>query len=386
MNSGSKKNKASGPLQGIKVLEFAGLGPGPFAGMMLSDMGADVLRIERKGAADPAPSRLDARGRRTIALDLKQPESVELCLKLCESAEVVFEGNRPGVMERLGLGPEVMLARNPRLVYGRMTGWGQAGLYALAAGHDINYLALSGALHAIGTEDKPVPPLNLAADYGGGAMFLIAGILAGVIHARATGEGQVVDAAMTDGAAYLMSLFYGMFAAGRWQDRRRANLIDGGAPFYDTYRCADGKWIAVGAIEPQFYALLLEKIEAGDRLPQPQMDQPSWPEMQQCLRDIFATKTRDQWCEILENTDACFAPVLSLAEAPQHPHNVARNTFVEVAGVIQPAPAPRFSATPSNIQAPPAPIGRNARKTLSDWGVDEAVIERFVGEAISGAV
>ena len=369
---------ASGPLNGVKVLEFAGIGPGPFAGMMLSDMGADVLRIERKGANDPAPERFDARGRRTIALDLKQPRAVDLCLKLCENAEVVFEGNRPGVMERLGLGPDAMLGRNPRLVYGRMTGWGQHGPYATAAGHDINYLSLTGALHAIGTEEKPVPPLNLAADYGGGAMFLIAVLLAGLVLARATCKGQVVDAAMTDGAAYLMSLFYGMHAAGTWKDRRAANLLDGGAPFYDTYRCADGKWISIGSIEPQFYALLLEKTGSAGRLAQSQMDRNSWPEMQQVLREIFATRTRTQWCDLLEHTDVCFAPVLSLAEAPGHPHNAARETFVEVGGVVQPAPAPRFSATPSAIQWPPAPIGRDAANTLADWGIAPEAAAEFV--------
>jgi alpha-methylacyl-CoA racemase len=371
---------ASGPLNGIKVLEFAGIGPGPFAGMMLSDMGADVLRIERKGTPDPAAERIDARGRRTIELDLKQSHAIDLCLKLSESAEIVFEGHRPGVMERLGLGPRAMLARNPRLVYGRMTGWGQSGPYASNAGHDINYLSLSGALHAIGTEEKPVPPLNLAADYGGGAMFLIAGVLAAVIHARATGEGQVVDAAMTDGAAYLMTLFYGMHAAGTWEDRRRTNLLDGGAPFYDTYRCADGKWISVGALEPQFYALLLQKTGAAGRLAPPQMERKSWPDMQQALRELFATRTRQQWCDVLENTDACFAPVLSLSEAPAHPHNRARGTFVELAGVIQPAPAPRFSATPSRIQWPPAPVNRGAWQVLEDWGVGDEDLAKLSGD------
>jgi alpha-methylacyl-CoA racemase len=369
---------ASGPLRGVKILEFAGLGPGPFAGTMLSDMGADVLRIERKGTQDPPAHRVDARGRRTVVVDLKQPKSIDMCLKLCETADVLFEGNRPGVMERLGLGPDVALARNPKLVYGRMTGWGQYGPYAATAGHDINYLSLTGALHAIGTEDKPVPPLNLAADYGGGAMFLIAGILAALLHARETGEGQVIDAGMTDSGAYLMSLFYGMYAAGTWEDRRRANLLDGAAPFYDTYRCADGKWISIGSIEPQFYALLLEKTGAADRLPQPQMDRASWPQMQQALREIFLTRTRDEWCQVMEHSDVCFAPVLSLGEALVHPHNLARETFVEVGGVTQPAPAPRFSATPSAIQWPPAPIGRDAASTLADWGIAPEAAAEFV--------
>jgi alpha-methylacyl-CoA racemase len=370
---------ANGPLAGIKVLEFAGIGPGPFVGMMLSDMGADVLRIERKGTRDPAPERLDARGRLAIELDLKQPHAIDVCLRLCEHAEILVEGNRPGVMERLGLGPDVVLERNPRILYGRMTGWGQSGPYAAYAGHDINYLSLSGALHAIGTEDKPIPPLNLAADYGGGALFLIVGLLAGIIHSRASGKGQVIDAAMTDGAAYLMTYFHGLHAAGGWVDRRRANLLDGGAPFYDTYRCADGKWISIGPLEPKFYALLLEKTDSVERLAQPQMEGTSWPDMHRTLCELFATRTRQEWCDLLEHTDACFAPVLSLAEAPTHPHNRARGTFVELAGVVQPAPAPRFSDTPSRIQWPPAPIVRNTRQALKDWGVSEDTLLDLLG-------
>jgi alpha-methylacyl-CoA racemase len=373
---------AGGPLKGVKVLEFAGIGPGPFAGMMLSDMGADVLRIERPGASDPTSDRLDVRGRRTLALDLKQPRAVALCLDLCTAAEIVFEGNRPGVMERLGLGPEAMHARNPKLVYGRMTGWGQYGPNAQAAGHDINYLALTGALHAIGTRERPVPPLNLAADYGGGAMFLIAGLLAGLIHARASGQGQVVDAAMTDGASYLMTMFYGMLAGDKWVDVRAANKLDGGAHFYDTYQCADGRWIALGSIEPQFYALLLEKIGGGGKLPQPQMEQAAWSEAKRAMREIFGTKSRDHWCELLENTDACFAPVLSLHEAPRHPHNVARKTFVDLAGVTAPAPAPRFSATPSQIQSPPRPIGARWRETLRGWGIADADIDKLATDGV----
>jgi alpha-methylacyl-CoA racemase len=359
-----------GALAGVKVLEFAGLGPGPFAGTMLSDMGADVVRIAREGAADPSPERTDARGRRTIGLDLKQPSAIATCLSLAERAEIVFEGFRPGVMERLGLGPDAMHARNPALVYGRMTGWGQTGPYAPFAGHDINYLALTGALHAIGTEEKPIPPINLVADYGGGGMFLLAGMLAALLHARATGQGQVVDASIVDGAAYLMSLFYGMKSVGTWVDRRRANLLDGGAPFYDTFRCADGKFVSIGSIEPQFYALLVEKTGAEAVLPQPQMDRASWPEMQQALRDIFATKTRDAWCAIMEHTDICFAPVLSMSEAPLHPHNVARETFVNEGGFVQPAPAPRFSETPSAIRWPPAPIERDASSVLASWEIE----------------
>jgi alpha-methylacyl-CoA racemase len=373
-----------GPLAGVKVVEFAGIGPGPFTGMMLSDMGADVLRIERAGALDPTPDRIEMRGRRTLALDLKQPAAAALCLDLCVASEVVFEGQRPGVMERLGLGPDVMLARNPKLVYGRMTGWGQHGPLAKAAGHDINYLSLTGALHAIGSADKPIPPLNLAADYGGGAMFLMTGILAALLHARATGKGQVVDAAMTDGAAYLMSYFYGLLAGNRWNDERHANVLDGAAPYYDTYCCADGKWISIGSIEPAFYALLLEKLEVEQRLFLPQLDRAAWPEMKAALVKIFATKTRDAWCEILENTDVCFAPVLSLTDAPKHPHNVARQTFAELDGVMSPAPAPRFSATPGAFQSPPRPLGAGGRETLRHWGIAEAEIDRLVAEGIVG--
>ncbi len=371
---------ATGPLSGVKVLEFAALGPGPFAGTMLSDLGADVVRIERLGAANPSPELIDARGRRTLVINLKSPAGVELCLDLANSAEIVFEGNRPGVMERLGLGPDAMLARNPKLVYGRMTGWGQFGPYAPMAGHDINYLSLSGALHAIGTADKPVPPLNLVADYGGGSMFLMVGLLSALLHARKTGEGQVIDVAMTDGAAYLTSMFYGLFAGGQWSDQRVSNMLDGGAHFYDTYQCADGKWISIGAIEPQFYALLLELTGTSERLTESQWDKAAWPEMKAILREVFASQTRAHWCDILENTDVCFAPVLSLAEAPHHPHNLARNTFVEVAGVLQPAPAPRFSATPGAIQWAPAPIGRGAEDTLADWGVAPDKAKELFGE------
>jgi alpha-methylacyl-CoA racemase len=373
---------ATGPLKGVKVIEFAGIGPGPFAGMMLSDMGADVLRVERPDASDPTPNSLDTRGRRTLALDLKQPRAVALCLDLCAAAEIVFEGNRPGVMERLGLGPQTMHARNPRLVYGRMTGWGQHGPNSQAAGHDINYLALTGALHAIGTRERPVPPLNLVADLGGGAMFLIAGLLAGLIHARVSGQGQVVDAAMTDGASYLMTTFYGMLAGDKWVDARAANRLDGGAPFYNTYQCSDGGWIAIGSLEPKFYSLMLEKTGAAGKLLQPQMEQGGWLEAGRTMSDIFVTKSRAEWCELLENTDVCFAPVLSLREAPHHPHNVARKTFVELGDVVAPAPAPRFSATPSQIQAPPRPIGTGWLETLRGWGIADAEIEKLAADGV----
>lgn len=367
---------ATGPLVGVKVLEFAGLGPGPLAGTFLSDLGADVLRIERIGAGDPPATQIDARGRRAMMVDLKSPDGIALCLDLIENADILFEGNRPGVMERLGLGPDVALARNPRLVYGRMTGWGQFGPYSAVAGHDINYLALTGGLHAIGTKDRPVPPLNLASDYGGGAMFLISGVLAALLHARSSGQGQVVDVAMTDGTAYLMSIFYGMLATGDWKDERASNLLDGAAPFYDVYECADGKWISIGSMEPQFYALLLEKTGAGPVMDKPQMSQADWPEMKSALQDVLRTKSRDEWCEIMEFTDVCFAPVLSMEEAPNHPHNVARKTFIDVDGVVQPAPAPRFSATPAAVQWGPAPIDRDGVDAMIQWGLPEAKARR----------
>lgn len=366
---------AQGPLSGLKIVEFAGIGPGPFCGMLLSDLGADVVRIDRKGAGRGSPADITARGRRSVALDLKNPAAIETCLKLMEEADGIIEGFRPGVMERLGLGPDVALKRNPRLVYGRMTGWGQTGPYAKAAGHDMNYIAITGALHAIGTDEKPIPPLNLVGDFGGGALYLAFGLLAGVIHARSTGQGQVIDCAMSDGAASLMAMFYGFKAMGAWQEKRRSNLLDGGAHFYDTYQCADGKWISIGSIEPQFYGLLLEKTGITDPQFQNQMDRSLWPELTRKLADVLKTKTQAEWCEIMDATDICFAPILDLDEAPRHAHNVARETFVTVEGVIQPAPAPRFSATPGKIQSPPPKIGANNEDALADWGFSADAIK-----------
>jgi alpha-methylacyl-CoA racemase len=362
-----------GPLSGLKIVEFAGIGPGPFCGMLLSDLGADVVRIDRIGARGGAKTDVTSRGRRSVALDLKDPAAVETALRLMDQADAVFEGFRPGVMERLGLGPDLALQRNPKLVYGRMTGWGQFGPYAQAAGHDINYIAIVGALHAIGGDDKPVPPLNLVGDFGGGALYLAFGLLAGVIHSRATGQGQVVDCAMTDGAASLMSMFYGMAASGVWADQRRSNLLDGAAHFYDTYECSCGRFIALGSIEPQFYALLLEKAGLDDPAFKAQMNRDEWPALKAKLATAIKTKSRDEWCAIMDATDVCFAPVLSLAEAPSHPHNVARQTFVEVDGVTQPAPAPRFSATPGAIQGPAPAIGAHTDDVLADWGVKAPV-------------
>jgi alpha-methylacyl-CoA racemase len=376
-------DQRSGPLSGIKVVEFAGIGPGPFCGMLLSDLGADVVRIDRAPGGQDSLVNITGRGRRSVALNLKTPAAVEACLRLMEQAEIVFEGYRPGVMERLGLGPDVALKRNPKLVYGRMTGWGQFGPLSQAAGHDINYISLTGALHAIGPKDQPVPPLNLVGDFGGGALYLAFGMLAALTHARATGQGQVVDCAMTDGAASLMAMFYGMKAGGMWSERREANLLDGGAHFYGAYECADGAWVSVGAIEPQFYALLVEKAGISDPEFQRQMNPAHWPSLKQKLTALFKTKTRAEWCELMEGTDICFAPVLNMDEAPKHPHNVARETFVEVAGVTQPAPAPRFSATPGAIQGPPPRIGGHTRSALADWGFSE---EDIAGLAAAGAL
>lgn len=358
---------ASGPLVGVKVVEFAGLGPGPFAGMMLSDLGAEVIEIAREGAPPPPAFRGDSRGRKRICLNLKTPEAVETCLSLIEKADLVFEGNRPGVMERLGLGPETMLARNPALVYGRMTGWGQHGPLAHAAGHDINYLAITGLLHAVGTAERPIPPLNLGADYGGGSMFLLVGMISALLSARSTGKGQVIDVAMSDCATYLGSLFHGFRSAGMWEDKREANLLDGGAPFYGNYQCADGRFVAIGSIEPQFYQLLLERTGAADRLPQKQMDKDRWPEMREALRAVFLTKSRDEWTTLMEGSDVCFAPVLTLEEAREHPHQIERQVFVESGGVVQVAPAPRFSGTPAEIQWPPSDRIWTAEQILANW-------------------
>jgi alpha-methylacyl-CoA racemase len=373
-----------GPLAGLRVIEMVGLGPCPFAAMMLADMGAEVIRIDRKpmpGSTGPFPilgTKFDvlARGRRSLALDLKHPGAKDVVLQLAEQADVLLEGFRPGVMERLGLGPDACLERNPKLVYGRVTGWGQNGPLAQAAGHDLNYVALSGMLHAMGRADSPpAPPLNLVGDFGGGAMMLAFGVLCGVFEARASGKGQVVDAAMTDGSALLGAMMYGLRAFGMWNDKREANMLDGGAPFYDTYACADGKFISIGAIEPQFYAQLLELTGASDPDFAKQWSQPRWPQLKAKFAALFATRTRDEWCALLEGTDVCFAPVLDMAEAPAHPHNLARGTFMEVDGVPQPAPAPRFSRTAPEVAAAPAAPGQHGEQVLADWGWSLDAIE-----------
>ena len=366
-----------GPLAGTTIIEFGSIGPGPFCAMMLSDMGATVIRLDRKGGVLPmAQGGPTFRGRRSIALDLKNPAGVAAALRLVSQADGMFEGLRPGVMEKLGLGPDECLARNPRLVYGRMTGWGQDGPMAKVAGHDINYIALSGALHAIGPVDgPPVPPLNLIADYGGGGMLLAFGIVCALLEAQKSGTGQVVDAAMIDGAASLMATFYGMLAQGRWRDKRGVNILDGGAHFYGCYECADGEWISIGSIEPQFYQLLGELTGIDDPTFDDQMNAQHWPALREKLARIFKTKTQAEWCNIMADTDVCFAPVLGLDQAPQHPHNQARETFVDYAGTLQPAPAPRFSRTPAEIQSPPATPGEHTREILHDFGFTEQEIQ-----------
>jgi len=373
-----------GPLRGVKILEIAGIGPGPFAAMMLADMGADVIRVDRAQSViggDPSAPPADVlnRGRRSIGIDLKNPDGVEALLTLVESADALIEGFRPGVAERLGFGPDVCLARNSRLVFGRMTGWGQSGPYAQAAGHDINYIALAGALDPIGRAgDKPVPPLNLVGDFGGGGMLLAFGMACGLLEAKTSGQGQVVDAAMVDGAAVLMTMFHAFKAMGLWTDERGTNLLDTGAHFYEVYETSDGKFVSIGSIEPQFYAELLARTGlSDDQSLSRQHDRAQWPALKERFEELFKTKTRDEWCEVMEATDVCFAPVLSMGEAPHHPHNVERGTFVERDGVVQPAPAPRFSRTTPEIQRPPAFAGQHTDEALADWGFDDATIAKL---------
>ncbi len=376
-----------GPLAGIRVLEFAGIGPGPFCGMVLSDLGAEVVRVDRKGSVggnaalfDPAKDILN-RGRRSVALDLKQTAGVEAALALVSQADILLEGFRPGVMERLGLGPDVCLARNGKLVYGRMTGWGQTGPLAHSAGHDMNYLGLSGALHAIGTPEQPVPPLNLVADFGGGAMLLAVGVLAAVLEAQKSGQGQVVDTAMTDGSALLMAMSYTLKAMGQWQNQRAGNLLDGGATFYRPYQCADGKWLAVGPIEGPFYQRMLDILEVPKDAPLRQLHHHKGHHGL-TLTTLFAQKTRAQWEQAFWGSDACVTPILDMDEAPQHPHNQARQTFVEAYGVVQPAPAPRFSRTPGHIQSAPCPAGAHSAAVLQDWGVSEQQIAAWSSQGV----
>ena len=345
----STPQSATGPLKGVRIVEFAGIGPGPFACMMLADMGAEVITLDRVGTKKNLKS-VSGRGRKVVELDLKDKAAIAQALDLLANADALIEGFRPGVMERLGLGPDVVLARNPRLVYGRMTGWGQSGPLALAAGHDINYISVTGALAAIGTKEKPVPPLNLVGDFGGGALYVVVGVLAALLEASKSGKGQVVDAAMCDGAASLMSMFFDMTAMGRWREERESNMLDGGAHFYGVYECKDGQFVSIGSIEPQFYALLRKLANLTDADYDAQMEAKGWPALKDKLNKVFKSKTRDEWCAIMEGSDVCFAPVLTMSEATQHPHMTAREAFVTRHGVAQPAPAPRFSRTPSTIR------------------------------------
>ena len=372
-----------GPLTGIKIIEIAGIGPGQFCGMLLADMGGQLIRIDRKTDAAndigiPAGFNLMNRSRPAIGADLKSPSGVDLVLKLCEEADALFEGFRPGVMERLGLGPDVCMARNERLVYGRMTGWGQTGPLADAVGHDGNYASLAGVIAAIGEKDsRPSIPLNLTADFGGGGTYLAMGILAALLEAGRSGRGQVVDAAMVDGAASLMTMFYGMHAGGVWQDQRGSNFLDGAAPFYRAYRTSDEQYVIVCAIERRFFKALLELLGIDDIDLAEQHNKRNWSVQIERFEAVFASKTRDEWCDLLEGTDACFAPVLSLTDAPEHEHNKARRTFIELNGVVQPAPAPRFSRTVSEIGRAPTGTNADSRSVLSDWGLSESEIDNL---------
>ena len=371
-----------GPLSGVKVVELAGIGPGPFCCMLLSDMGADVIRVDRAvnvGKDDNTYRHaLLSRGRRNIAVDLKNPEGVETVLRLIDQADGLVEGFRPGVMERLGLGPDTCLERNAKLVYGRMTGWGQTGPIAQAAGHDINYISLSGALYSIGERGgPPVPPLNLVGDFGGGALYMAMGLLAGIIEARSSGKGQVIDCSMVEGSASLMTAMYGALAHGSWIEERGKNRLDKGAHYYNVYETKDGKYVSIGSIEPQFYKLLLQLTDLeGVELPK-QSERGKWSEMTERLTGIFKTKTRDEWCKLMEGSDVCFAPILSMSEAMKHPQNTERDSFITVDGIPQPAPAPRFMRTPSEVQRPPAKAGQHTDEGLAAWGLSKEEIGKL---------
>ena len=357
-----------GPLSGIKIVEFAGLGPGPFCGMILADMGADVVvvdRIENYGKAKT--NDLASRGKKSIAVDLKNPKSKDLIHSLVKNVDALLEGLRPGKMEKLGYGPDDLLSINPKLIYGRMTGWGQTGSFSPEAGHDINYIALTGALGAMGSKDTPpFPPLNLVGDFGGGGMLLAMGICAALVESSKSGKGQVIDAAMTDGSALLMTMMYGMYSAGQWKDQRDSNLLDGAAHFYGCYECKDNKYISIGSIEPQFYAALIRCMQLDETTFNNQFDQKQWPELKKIVSERFKTRTRDEWCEIFKGNDVCFAPVLSLQESVNYQHNKDRKTFVEIAGINQPAPAPRFSRTESEVKHPPLKVGSNTQEIIDE--------------------
>jgi len=373
-----------GPLEGIRIAAFEAIGPGPFAGMLLADMGADVLLIERPtrpadlGMKRERRHEIMFRGQRSVTLNLKDPRALEAALSIVTRADALIEGYRPGVMERLGLAPEVCLARNPRLVYGRMTGWGQSGPLAPRAGHDINYIALAGALNAFGRKgEAPVPPLNYAGDFGGGGIFLAFGIACALLQARVSGRGQVVDAAMVDGAAALGTMFYGLITAGQWNETRGENVLDGASHYYSVYQTKEGGYVSVGAIEARFYAELIERLGLkGEPLPE-QNDRSQWPRMRERFAAIFRGRTRDEWCRVFEGADACFAPVLTFTEGRKHPQALARESFIEIGGIPQPRPAPRFTVTPSSLPTPPPERGQGGRQALADWGMDAAEIERL---------
>jgi alpha-methylacyl-CoA racemase len=371
-----------GPLSGLKVVEMKGIGPGPYAGMLLADMGAEVIVIERarKPSSIAVPSEIDvlSRGKKSVALDLKKPGGIDTLLGLIDKADIFIDVYRPGVTERLGFGPDVCLARNPKLIYGRMTGWGQTGPLAQSAGHDINYISIAGALAAIGRADKPVPPLNLVGDFAGGSLFLVMGILAALHETRVSGKGQVVDAAISDGSANLMSIFYSLAAVQQWSPSRESNLLDGAAHFYDVYETADGKFISLGAIEPQFYGLFLEKAGLDPEVFGEQLNPRRWPELKRKLEQVIKTKTRSEWASIMEGTDACCSPVLDYTEAPQHPHNKARQSFIEVGGAVQPAPAPRFSRTGCKKPSEPSSEGADTESVLLEWGMSQEQIDKLL--------
>lgn len=370
-----------GPLSGIKIIEIKGIGPGPYAGQVLADLGAQVIVVERasKPNSIALPSEIDvcSRGKKSIALDLRNPAGLETLLKLVESADVIFEGNRPGVTEKLGFGPDVCLARNPKIIYGRMTGWGQDGTLAHSAGHDYNYISLTGAAAAIGVSDKPVPPLNLIGDYAGGSMFLVTGILAALLETQKSGKGQVIDAAITDGSAHLMSIFYSMGKVGAFQNRRQANMLDGGVPYYDSYQTADNKFVSVASIEPKFFAEMIAKVGLPETFIQDQNNPKKWPELKIALIQAFKSKTRDEWAAIFEGSDACVAGIYDIKEAPRHPHNRARDTYIKIDGYEQPAPAPRFSRTQCDVPASSCKEGADTKQVLAEFGFSDSEINEL---------
>ena len=374
-----------GPLKGIKVIEFSALGPGPFCGMILADLGAEVIVIDRfESAGQVTKTDIASRGKKSIAIDLKKKESIDLIKDIVQNADVVIEGLRPGKMEKLGMGPEDFFEVNPKLIYGRMTGWGQHGPLSFAPGHDINYIALTGALSSIGSKNSaPLPPLNLVGDFGGGGMVLAMGICAALVEVSKSGKGQIIDSAMTDGSALLMSMMYGFYSAGIWTDHRESNLLDGAAHFYGCYECKDKKFVSIGSIEPQFYKELIKRLGLDYNVFKDQMDRSKWPEFKKIIEKKFKEKTRDEWCDVMEDGDVCFAPVLSLEESINYKHNKERETFVDIDGVIQPAPAPRFSNTPGEIKHSPVKKGENTREILKNIGKENLIEELLNSNIIS---